>query len=351
MTLKRFVHETNIGEIVRNDLLKMGETATDEQTQMLINKYFERRMDIDKWYSCGLKNLKYHLCECKRNVGISMRNVRIQKDIHTKEAFIQCDQDIQQPKPVFTQPMAFNEVRMSQLPERNETQDIPKNSSMDPLETMLIQCGIPAVTNTPKKVTASTAIVTPQPTQMVSSSQVQDILPMVDLIMELEGSTPEPIENVEQEKNDNERFVVLFETTTQTQNFDELNQPSVENNVNKTKNSSVDAEISASTNDNVNVKDEPIEILSITQINEKYVGDLVAEEIPKSSVTIQDSQNTEVFFEDIMENPGSDSMGDCTVSQIAIEMTTATTAEVNSVNSTQNCKCFCSSLLAYDLNY
>lgn len=345
MKLTHFVKETNICEIARKDLLEMGKTATDEQIQILVNHYFERRMDTVTWHSCGLKDLKYLLCDCKRNQGISMRNVRIQKDIHTHTKFTQCDPDIQQPQPVSTQPMAFNEVRMSQMPERNETQEMPRKLSMDPLEPMLIQCGIPAITITSENVTASTAFATPQPTQMVPNSQVQDIWPMVDLIAELEGSSPEPME-MEQTNNDSELFVVLLETTTQTQNFDEINQPSVENTANKTTNSSADAEVFASTNDNVSLKDEPIEILSITQINEKYAGDLVVEEIPKSSVTIQDSPNTQFLFEDIMVNPGNDSMGDCTVSQIVIDSATATTAKVNSVNSTQNCKFFGCSLSA-----
>lgn len=325
MTIDRFIKETNVREIVRKELHRKGKTATEERMEVLIAKYFDRRMDIATWWSCGLKHLEFRLCSCKRKEGISTRNVKIQKDIKTQSVWVQCNpddwQDHHDPgQSIATQTSGFAEVRMSQLPDRMETQETQRNLRSDPLEASFPQQSsslAAAVITIPVNLVPDMALT---PTDHISTQR--NSLPSCDEVIELNDSEPET--------SDSDNFVVLVATTSQTQHYE---QASAEQPTNAENPSDEEATVIRA-NADLAVKDEPMEVLSITQINKKYAGDLVAVEISPAMMVINDTPNTQQMFEDIMEKPGSGNVTNSTM-----DFPDPPRSQNDVWEQTQNCKC------------
>lgn len=324
MTIDRFIDETNIREIACNELRRQNEVVTDERVDALIDAFFNRRLEIERWWFCGLKHLKYRLCECKRGPQIETRNVRIQKDVRTREKFTQCDHHDDTMPSISTQTVDFTEVRMSQLTERHETQGTQRNRLSDPLEASLVNVA-PEINSSPGAVPMNE----PQPEPVEQTAAYFDSLPMyAPLIIEVDDSDSE---------TDTGDFEVLLETTTQTQNFDDVSLANTEQLAIEPENPSSVRDLFAPESDDVIVKDEP---MSISQINKKYEGDVVAEEILEQIVVLNETPNTQQMFNEIMEKEGSGSIDDS--STVDIEPSTFAAASVNvnhSSDPVQNCKC------------
>lgn len=333
MNIDRFIYETNIHEIASNELQRQNEVVTDERVNALIDAFFNRRLEIETWWFCGLKHLKYRLCECKRGPQIEMRSVRIQKDIRTRDKFTQCDHHDDTMPSISTQTVDFTEVRMSQLTERHETQGTQRNRVSDPLEASLLQL----VNVTPEIHSSTEAVLMndPQPEPVEQTAAYFDSLPMyAPLIIELDDSDSE---NDDQMHVDTENFEVLLETKTQTQNFDDVSLANTEQLAIEPENPSSERDVSAPESDDVIVKTEP---MSISQINEKYKGDLVAEVIVEHIVVLNETPNTEQIFNEIMEKEGSGSIDDSSIVDIEPSTFAAASVNVNHLSGpVPNCKC------------
>lgn len=99
MNFDEFVAETNIEEIVRKELQHRSETikrpATADQIDARIKLYYEKRYCVDEWWPCGLKHLKYKLCECKRNRPSTVEAM-VQSDVRPQQdACTQFESDIE----------------------------------------------------------------------------------------------------------------------------------------------------------------------------------------------------------------------------------------------------------------
>lgn len=90
MSIDEFVALTNIEEIVREELQRRAEMKKRPATAAaFIKLFYEKRIHIDQWGSCRLKNLKYKLCECKRCPkstanAMVQSDARIQQDVGTQ---------------------------------------------------------------------------------------------------------------------------------------------------------------------------------------------------------------------------------------------------------------------------
>lgn len=333
MDMKRFIDETNIRQIATNELQRQHEVVTDEKVKALIDLFFNRRLKIETWWFCGLKHLKYRLCECKRGQQIETRNVSIQKTIKTRETFTQCVHYDDPMLSISTQTVDFTEVRMSQLTERHETQATQKNRKSDPLEASLLQM----VTVTSENNISPVA--SPIHPQLESIEQTQayfNNLPMyAPMVIEVDDTDSE---NDDQTPVNTGNFEVLLETTTQTQNFEDVSVANTEQLVIEPEIPSSERDGSATASDDVIFKVEP---MTISQINEKYGGELVAEEIAQNIVALDETPNTQQMFEEIMEKVGSGSIDDSTKSDC--DQSTFPAALANNVNNLcdlmQNCKC------------
>lgn len=85
MNFDELVATTNVEEIVQQELQCRNEKTEDpmisaEKNDVLIRHYYEKRCRIDEWWSCGLKHLKYKLCECKR-VQTNTADAMVQSDV------------------------------------------------------------------------------------------------------------------------------------------------------------------------------------------------------------------------------------------------------------------------------
>lgn len=312
MDLKRFTDDTNIRTIVHNELRKKDKTVSDEVVNALIGKYFDRRVHIDTWWTCGLKNLKYRWWEPKK----ATRNVKVQKVIRTFDKDTQYDPlDFGGiPRLPIAGNVAFTEIRMSQLTERIDTQ----GTVTDPLEASLRQSAIPVVngsigTQRNESGESSFLNTSGDDTVIDATTVPESPAPQVELPVEkpsIPNVVPQQIEIIELDDDDdddepvaantpaiashNEGYEVLLETTTQTQTFNENCQAIA---VASPDASASNEHTTALVGDAVDIKDEPIEMLSISQVNAKYAGDLVAQDLLNSTVPINDTPNTEVSFQ------------------------------------------------------
>lgn len=121
MTYERFIAETNIMEIIQRRREVRKEALTDTQISVLVQKYYQRRLQIVKWSSCGLNHLKLKMCKCNRL-------------IKTTEAFTQYEtnqsrSDSNRLKSTRNENCA--EVRRSQWPEQSQTQDTVPNEPLN----------------------------------------------------------------------------------------------------------------------------------------------------------------------------------------------------------------------------
>lgn len=105
-----------------------------------INFYYERRSRIDKWWSCGLKNLKYKLCECKRNRK-STANIMVQTDVRKhQDAGTQYELEYE-----------------SSFTQTEESEDNARNSMVDPSDERVDSPEVNAAQNVPEPVDVDTA--------------------------------------------------------------------------------------------------------------------------------------------------------------------------------------------------
>lgn len=327
MDIDRFIDETNIRQIASNELQRKNEVVTNEMINVLIGLFFNRRMEVENWWSCGLKHLKYRLCECKRGPQIQTRNVKIQKDIKTRESFTQCEHHDDPMLSISTQTVDFTEVRMSQLTQRHETQGTQRNRVSDPLEASLLKRSSENIPS-PEAITSNDT--RPEPIEL-TPAYVNSLPLYAPMVIEVDDSDSE---NDDQADVNTGNFEVLLETTTQTQNFNE----NTEQIVTESEHPFFERNDSAPASDDVIVKDEP---MTISQINAKYEGELVAEEIVQHIVVLNETPNTQQMFKEIMEEAGSGSIDDSIV--VDLEQRPSAAALGNNVNDLcdpkQNCKC------------
>lgn len=92
LNFEEFVEQTNIKEIAEKEVLRQSEITkkpvTAANIDARIKLYYEKRHRIQEWWPCGLKHLKFKLCECKRNrkfvsVGVQT-DVSVQHDAGTQ---------------------------------------------------------------------------------------------------------------------------------------------------------------------------------------------------------------------------------------------------------------------------
>lgn len=137
MSFDEFVAETNIDEIARKELQQRSERtkrpATAEQIDARIKLYYEKRYRIDEWWPCGLKHLKYKVCECKRNRK-SMADAMVQSVVRPQQdACTQYESDIGFLVPCAEQAiegrvvLPAEPVRLSQSTQTEEPQDDASN--------------------------------------------------------------------------------------------------------------------------------------------------------------------------------------------------------------------------------
>lgn len=80
-----FVDKTNIIEIIQEE-----NQTDDNDLNEKLKYYYNARLNTTEWWKCGLKNLKFKLCDCVRKT--TFRNVKLQCAlVKQMEQSVQCD--------------------------------------------------------------------------------------------------------------------------------------------------------------------------------------------------------------------------------------------------------------------
>lgn len=83
-----FVEQTNIRQIVTREYCFVHSDATtipEDKLNESVAFYYERRIHVKDWYKCGLKNLKFTKCDCKRNIKMKDKKVQVEIIQHIDE--------------------------------------------------------------------------------------------------------------------------------------------------------------------------------------------------------------------------------------------------------------------------
>lgn len=97
-----FVSLTNIKEIIQREHKKLhyNHEISDEAMNKELKYYFKNRLSHNKWFECGLKHLKYLVCECKRQKREEHKGLQVvligndsatQCSVDRKDSEAQCD--------------------------------------------------------------------------------------------------------------------------------------------------------------------------------------------------------------------------------------------------------------------
>lgn len=79
LNYEEFVEATNIREIIDREYRYVHpeeESVPENRLNEFLKFYYERRKKTSQWYKCGLKNLKFNICDCRRNR--IMKNKKLQ---------------------------------------------------------------------------------------------------------------------------------------------------------------------------------------------------------------------------------------------------------------------------------
>lgn len=143
LNFDEFVEQTNIKQIIEREhaFFHLDEPIAEEKMAANLHHYFEKRVIVDKWQKCGLKNLKFNVCECKRNRKMKHKKLQcaVVKFTHRGmqsiaidyvDAAVQCDLDFAVPE---NREEQIEEVRMSELVEYSQFNATMTSIPIDPL--------------------------------------------------------------------------------------------------------------------------------------------------------------------------------------------------------------------------
>lgn len=249
MTLDEFIENTNIRDLVRNHLQERTGGVKRSLFDFGVKYYYDLRGESENWGRCLLKELKHHV-----------RNAKTQKNDKPKEMQVSSTQtermELMQNTSTQTEPFASMQSTLK-VPISTQTDFRP---AFDEIRVSQVPDESQAPVN---------SMVDPLQTQSaMRMDEDQAFVP--DVPLNMTEASHEPI--------------------TQSQNETQF-----------------DSQRENPSNEDVTEIVPKHEPLSISQVNEKYGGEVVMENVPNPEITVNESQNSQQLFDEAMNATESQS--------------------------------------------